>query len=467
LLGRERSAPKLAALEGGASLDWLAKRAGRESGAAPRKSTVVRIASQGGSPVENDADNEDLPLGARRGPDFRDGKDVTAAVLQQAFGFRAVTFGKGAHESERQSALNHAFDAFSDLAAAVHLPHQMIGFRDRITLNLCAGVRGVKAPTAASFDADDNVLHIPRSMTAGNLAQTWGRAMSGNMASLLSIDKAQGGSICNAIGRGIEFSRQQTTNYAVGMKDLLGKLVREPITEAEYLSAVSGTSIAQEIERFARVVEHEVKLFEPMLPEGVRLTGEFLDTASRMLRNRISNGVDKRFADAYCDELQGLALSYGAESNIQLRMLDRVAGRVKLAFQTVQDLVLEQERVSGYGELVKQGHMQMRPTQFYETAKALDRSRSKPFYSTHEELWARGLACFIEDRLRAAGGRNDYLVHSTSSDIGQAPEYPRGAERERMHELYKAYFAGAGPELNHDFMVEQRQATDHRAELSG
>lgn len=115
---------------------------------------------------------------ARVGENRRDGKDVTEAMFEQAFGFRGVQFGnwvgQGKGAKDRQGLLNEAYDALLDLADILGIPSRAISLDG--TLGLSLGARG-SGRASAHFERDGLVINLTKTRGAGTLAHEWFHAL--------------------------------------------------------------------------------------------------------------------------------------------------------------------------------------------------------------------------------------------------------------------------------------------------
>lgn len=114
----------------------------------------------------------------RQGKDWRNGKDVTPEMFQEALGFRGTQFGEwvgqGAGAKQRQGLLNEAFDALHDLSDLLGIHSRAISLNG--TLGLSLGARG-KGRAAAHYEPDTLVINLTKTKGAGSLAHEWFHAL--------------------------------------------------------------------------------------------------------------------------------------------------------------------------------------------------------------------------------------------------------------------------------------------------
>lgn len=112
-------------------------------------------------------------LADRKGEDIREGVDITNETLMQAYGLRAIQFGNSLSQTERQESINHAYEAFNDLAYITGMQYRWIGLGK---LALAIGARG-NSGAAAHFEPDLWAINITRMRGAGSLAHEWCHAL--------------------------------------------------------------------------------------------------------------------------------------------------------------------------------------------------------------------------------------------------------------------------------------------------
>jgi GGDEF domain-containing protein len=117
----------------------------------------------------------DLPATVRTG-------NVTPQQFKDEFGFSDVGFGSWVKSAEDQAHLNHAWDAFADLAAFVGIDRKQIGFGGRLHFTLGALGHGAKA--AATFhpmhpgpNGSVQVINLTKTKGDGTVAHEWFHAL--------------------------------------------------------------------------------------------------------------------------------------------------------------------------------------------------------------------------------------------------------------------------------------------------
>lgn len=107
-------------------------------------------------------------------PDVCGGKDVTAEDFMGRFGIKGGEFGNWLSETEKQTNLNMAYEAFSDLALALDVDEKDISLDGR--LSIAFGARG-SGNALAHYEPAVQVINLTRMKGAGSLSHEWGHAL--------------------------------------------------------------------------------------------------------------------------------------------------------------------------------------------------------------------------------------------------------------------------------------------------
>jgi hypothetical protein len=111
----------------------------------------------------------------RRGVKRRDG-DVTGDDFLRDFGFRGVEFGNWQAQDERQTVMNHAYDALMDLAVVLGVPSRALGMNGELALAFGARGHGLQG-ARAHYESDYGVINLTKMKGAGSLAHEWLHAL--------------------------------------------------------------------------------------------------------------------------------------------------------------------------------------------------------------------------------------------------------------------------------------------------
>lgn len=119
----------------------------------------------------------ELNLGGGRnriGVDYRNGKNINAEELREAFNFRGVQFGNYVSQKDRQRFLNESYDALMDLADILGISPRAISLDGR--LGFAVGARG-GGKGSAHYEPIENVINLTKTKGAGTLAHEWFHAL--------------------------------------------------------------------------------------------------------------------------------------------------------------------------------------------------------------------------------------------------------------------------------------------------
>lgn len=117
--------------------------------------------------------------GERIGKDRRNGKPATPEMFTAAFGFRGVQFGNWTNASDRQMALNQAYDAFMDLAETLGLSPRAMSLDGELALAF--GARG-NGSALAHYEPNEVVINLTKTRGVGSLAHEWLHALDNFLA---------------------------------------------------------------------------------------------------------------------------------------------------------------------------------------------------------------------------------------------------------------------------------------------
>jgi len=350
----------------------------------------------------------------RRGDDFRNGKDVSEEDLLNTFGLRGVQFGNWTNQADRQQSINHAYDALMDLANVLDIPAAAVGLGGR--MGLAFGARGHGGRNAAHYEPVQRAINLTKMSGAGALAHEWAHALDDYL-----------GSESGDVGGRFYVSGGTTT----------GSRLRPEVQQAisGVMSAIrrrqaTGDEQATRTARIIREAEHQIRqLVRPMREE--------------MMAGR-KRPASREELYAFDSTTEAVAAGRGGRHELdQLHQLYRdVTGRLpakntrdQLEAWTVSK---QQAALGGQEPRALRG---TRKTEFLAEAEKLDARRSKKYWSTPHEMFARALESWVYDEI-AEGGRSDYLVHSVDEFNAayagaKGYPYPRGEERATIRAAFR------------------------------
>lgn len=358
------------------------------------------------------------------GEDWRGGRDIVAQDLMDHFGFRAIEFGNWLPQDERQTVLNMAFDSLCDLADALGLPPRGISFDGELAVAFGSRGRGGKHAALAHYEPGREVINLTRMKGAGTLAHEWFHALDWHLG-----------------GRG-KFLTQVGRPRFDGdpMPALVGTMMRRGSTEDELL--------ARAVENANKGKEYAASWCYTQQPESRqkidKVLGKLFEKARfEMQENAIDNlNTYQRSGNEHRLSAEG-AVDYSVRQELEDEMMRSIRGECdsRTGFTKVKGKVegnlswmlrnmgmwvtVEVAREIGFkfddGFFKRANPVD---TDFLKQAKALDETRSTPYWSTEIELFARAGAQYVFYELADKGVRSDYLVYG--ADEGRYEQHPIG-----------------------------------------
>lgn len=368
-----------------------------------------------------------------------DGEDISSERLMQEFGLRGVNFGNWmktpSARAEAQLHLNHAFDAFHDLAEILNIPPQAIGLGGM--LGLAIGAQGRGGSAAGHFVPGVNEINLTRTTGAGVLSHEYAHAIDhyfAQQAQLSSTDEPYLSA----------HARLPTVEKVRKVQD--GKWVTEEKSRFGQLRS-------EILNSFKNVVEVMSK--RALSPEEVKHRYE--QSLQRTEKN--INGWLNNFAR----DFKGMEAEFDILAN-RVRAGDYGGARVLVGQNTYMFPVVSEMRElykSKHGRIYsldqakglqanldsltfRKGQSQaeqdaeaartiMVNTDYVNRAASLDHEKGgKPYWATTPELFARGFDSYIADRLDAITAKNSYL----SFGVRETPDVPIGEERKVINAAF-------------------------------
>ena len=359
----------------------------------------------------------------RIGIQYREsGNNVSTQDLLDTFGFRGVNFGnwmKGnSNESERQAHINHAYDAFMDLADLLHVPPKAISLNGM--LGFAIGAQGHGKGVAAHFVPGVNEINLTRESGAGALAHEWAHALDHYFA-------VQGGQSTASepfMTQLVESTKKDMSIVRQEIRDSFSRIVkamRERPKTSEEIEKDNQESISatrQNVDAWLKSIERNA---------GISNNSAFNRIADKIRDGKLGDGVMKLGKSRYqvaptIHELGELVKQVTGRSVDNDQMAD-LYGAAKIA-------KIREERLAA-------GHQSpldtVTPTTYSKNADALDQGKGgKRYWSTNLEMFARAFDAYVSDRLDAMGGKNSYLSHA--GRVGNT--VPEGQERKTINSAF-------------------------------
>lgn len=318
----------------------------------------------------------------RHGSDVRSGEAITLQRLMDDFGFSAVKFDSLMKGPERQALLNHAYEAFSDLAETTGL--------DRRAMSLQGSHSLLFSGKAIHYAVHEAVLHLPIATKGGGLAHQWAHAFQAVVAQS---------------GKSSVFSG-----------------VNETMTRTIIKAGERRVVLEQDVKRLGEWSQALINYFGKRLPEDSK--GVFAQKARRQLVAVAKLETTPQLA---MNDISRLYSEFSPRA-FNKKESDRLFGNIFWLHKASTEL----RTVSALRPDLGYEH---KDTQYFYNAKLLDKSRKQDLWASQPELFARAFEAFISDRMSEQQWRSDYLVYGVEAErfadpaiLGANP-YPTGAER--------------------------------------
>lgn len=382
----------------------------------------------------------------RTGPAHRqEGVEISSEVLMTTFGFRGVNFGNwmqgDSNAKERQMHLNHAYDAFMDLASILEVPPSAISLNG--LLGLAFGAQG-NGKAAAHFVPGLNEINITRTAGAGAIAHEWAHAFDHSLA------------------RGVGKDRDETpylSQHVDARSDRFGDL-------AEVVGALYAVRCA--MERRDITDEEEVARRE----NSVTAARKRMDTWTKHMRREFDREcksdpavmakLDGLIARVEAQDFGGSPVTVGTRylSPVVIEMRDLYKAMVGRAY-SLDDADGLERSAKHLEYAIQNQHKESSSlarekvaTNFASSAMALDREKGgKPYWATTIEMFARSFDAYVYEKLAEKGQVNTYLCGLNAECERSSPV---GGER--------AAIVGA---FDHLFSVVEAKETEQGVLLCG
>ncbi|MDR6398002.1 LPD1 domain-containing protein [Herbaspirillum seropedicae] len=389
-------------------------------------------------------------------PEDRDGTDVHPDRFLSDFGFRGVEFGNWLPQDERQEVLNRAYDAFTTLSLVLGVDKQALSLGG--TLALGFGSRGRKG-ALAHYEPSRTVVNLTRLNGAGSLAHEFFHGLDDYCCKIFK--KQHGLTLPESVYYASEmYLRSEATGRGTRVTLVEADTRRIP-SYAENLLPLANlvNSFAQRPTRVDEVIaqaELHIKNMWLQLQQSIReiylhQSPQHSREELQELTESLSGDLRDRFFAA--EEMPPMAPGEMHPFIVHLR--GEVVPRrgcehhYSRHMRVVENLLATMPMMHAIGhrkneEAAKKSSQYGEPckTTFLKNAELLDQKRQKPYWGTVRELAARAFESYIEDRCRARGWRDDYLVHGTLSPEAQPDQfsiYPQGVERALINESFDNY----------------------------
>lgn len=410
----------------------------------------------------------------RTGPQTRAG-DIAGEAFMKTLGMRGVEFGNW--QSERQAVMNHAYDAMQDLAHVTGIDPKSVSLKG--DLAVAFGARGSGLSSArAHYEPKYAAINLTKMDGAGALAHEWWHGLDHLLGRtddprLNELDPKSGTKAFKQHLSDSVFASQRVGNPYAG-KGQIPPAVREAyknLIDTIYRRPEQYTEDKARVEKFANNTKAELEsringlrkhLTEqltygkrnvaPAKPEQIAkfdalaskiVSGEALKTDWKSVPTKPSAWNPKgsftaRWTNDVLEDMSKIVKEVRGTSGFNKEgrgSLDQIASMMKAHSQRLN--VLADAAASS----VK---TRMIPTEFAREAHKLDEGRVADYWGVKHEMTARSFSAYIEDKLKAANRRSDYLSFGSDNKYYPtlpAKPFPEGAERAAINQKFDELFA--------------------------
>ena len=331
----------------------------------------------------------------RDGRDWRQGKDIDETAIQDTFGFRAGEFGNWVNQNERQTSLNHAFDALMDLAEVLQVDPKAISLNGKLAIAFGSRGRGGMKSAAAHYEPERVVINLTKKNGAGTLAHEWLHALD------------------NYIGK---MGKMEQVNDGVYASEI--SLLRERFDQKTMAKYLPSEGINIDLVNAFKDLNDVIKQKE--------LNAEEMILKRANIIAKIEKDIKK-----YTDYVEGTRSGkYSKQNEKNIRYWEKHIKDKENSISRYKDEITQIES----GTYTRKEHGQ---TSFMNNAQQLDGNKRNPYWASTRELTARAFESYIFDNSK----RSDYLVAGVEDGLFADPiyrgdPYPAGKERTAINKAF-------------------------------
>lgn len=358
----------------------------------------------------------------RTGPEMRVGNVVGDDFLND-FKIKGGEFGNWLNESERQTNMNMAYDSFKDMAKALGINDADISMGGK--LNIAFGSRGRKG-AAAHYEPLREVINLTKMKGAGSLAHEMFHAMDDIAGKEMGF-----GDFATAHTR----EKNAFTELVQAMK------YKEVTLSAEELNKEAIENADKRADKLRQEIVQ-------MVPDRI-LTPELIEQRDKL--------IDDLFAKLKDPEFKFREMQFGRTGKVKFTIneapikdisafIDANSKNYRMNERNKQWLSSNLESVQGAynSNLITEPITRRVETEFYKNSKKMDDTWSKTtngYWQSNIEMAARAFACYLHDKMKEMGIKNDYLTgHAFQKGMNSKgeviPVYPTKEEREVINKAF-------------------------------
>lgn len=407
----------------------------------------------------------------RKGPDVRMG-DIAGESFMKTLGMRGVEFGNW--QGERQSVMNHAYDAFQDLSHVTGIEPKDLSLKS--DLAIAFGARGNGLSSArAHYEPMRAAMNLTKLEGAGALAHEWWHGMDHLLGRVddpkLTEQEVRAGAKTFKHHEGDHvFASHRVAGYSKGQLPDAVRAAYKDLVETIYRKPEQYVEDTQKVEKFASATETDLKAklgyvrqnLAEKAPYGKRLTepasaktlAKFDKLAEKILAGEALKTEFKNVEGAKTrSRFSSAGYRHTNETLEEIsKLYKEVRGRSGFDGQhnrgIMDDVSRAMRRHSERLALVKDAaesnvKTRMIPTDYAREAHRADERRVSDYWQTKHEMTARAFSAYVEDKLASANRQSDYLSYGSQNKFyvsNDIKPFPEGAERQAINAKFEALF---------------------------
>ena len=381
-------------------------------------------------------------LAQREGIQHRlEGENISTQKLVDTFGFKGINFGtwmKGENAkntAERQTHINHLYDGFMDLADILNVPPKALSLNGM--LGIAIGAQG-RAGAAAHFMAGVNEINLTREYGAGSLAHEFAHALDHYFA-------IQSGLATNKT----PFLTENSLG-SIWVKNIKDKSTIRPEIAAHFTAIVK----AMNQKAYTKTAEEQKTDTEKLFAGKMARADNWINAIKRdfesAAKHNVGNVFDQSAFDNIVERINKLELGEGKialpkASKNSLNAISPVVDEIRSLYKkmtgqnypinNIQGLQSQLDVAKLYKDDLNSNYVPQqltKTTDYTNAAKELDGGKSKPYWNTNLEKFARAFDAYVSDKLVEKEARNDYLSHTGR----MANTVPKGEERTAINAAF-------------------------------
>lgn len=396
-------------------------------------------------------------------------KDANPERARTTFGLREIDPGEYLSQADREYHFVELEQAFHDLADALEIPAELVGFRGRVGVGL--GARGRGGNAVAHYEPGRKAINITKVRGAGSVAHEWGHAFDNIIAEHYI---PMGGHRSEPFMTLESDDARIPDDVRAAVKGVMSAISDHPDptkARAEYtaLRAKANQQVDNLINRNNNLVNEANEIFRTPKKEQI---ASRIETAKLNIKNyenqlqlaqqaasAATSAKQKSQAQERVEAIQHGIM--GFEQKID--DLQRSEGRTEAQDKRYAEIKDEIERLRPAINAAKREAKKVLDLKI-ELASDLKRNSmaAGAYYAKPEELFARSFETYVHEKLKAQDRTNSYLVGHDKLDQGV---YPQGEERKRivaaMDKLFEAIRRGKHLEKALDSLDSEILPTGH------